>query len=339
MIRQTVPLPRALTGVGLVALLLVARGAESTEDTLLVLHKGAESLGFYDTASGQSLAVVPVGTVPHEMVVSADRRLAYITNYGVGSYTSKEAGGNTVSIVDLTRREKVGEIDLGKCRRPHGIERGRSGRLYVTVDTPGSLLVLDATKRTVLAQHDVGQALPHMVAVAEDETKAWVANAGAGTVTAVRFGAPARLTQVAVGGVPMGLVLSRDGRRLFVATRSGNEVVVVDTSTDAVAHRIPVPGQPARLCFTKDDHRLLVSLMESGEVAVVEPQALRELNRFKVGAAPEGLGLDEARGFGFVSAQNDARVVKFSLRDWSRVLDIPTAAQPDPVILLEQAKR
>ncbi len=304
-----------------------------------MLHKGAESLGFYDTASGQSLAVVPVGTVPHEMVVSADRRLAYITNYGVGSYTSKEAGGNTVSIVDLTRREKVGEIDLGKCRRPHGIERGRSGRLYVTVDAPGSLLVLDTTKRTVLAQHDVGQALPHMVAVAEDETKAWVANAGAGTVTAVRFGSPASLTQIAVGGVPMGLALSRDGRRLFVATRSGNEVVVVDTSTDAVAHRIPVPGQPARLCFMKGDARLLVSLMESGEVAVLEPQALRELNRFKVGASPEGLGLDEARGFGFVSAQADARVIKFSLRDFHQVLAIATAAQPDPVIVLEEGRR
>ena len=80
---------------------LAATEAYGADAILLVLHKKAESLGFYDRTSGQLLSSVPVGTVPHEMVVSADHRFAYVTNYGVGTYTDKEPGGNTVSIVDL----------------------------------------------------------------------------------------------------------------------------------------------------------------------------------------------------------------------------------------------
>jgi YVTN family beta-propeller protein len=325
----------ALAPAAALAGLFFAAPAPAAEKTILILHKGGESLGFYDAATGKSRAVVPVGTVPHEMVLSADRTLVYVTNYGVGSYTAKEEGGRTVSIVDLARREKVGEIDLGACRRPHGIQRGRSGRLYVTVDTPGSLLVIDPVARTVVTRVDLGQALPHMVAVAEDEARAWTANAGAGTVTAVRFGPPVALRQITVGGVPMGLVLSPDGSRAFVATRGGNEVVTIDTETDTVVDRMRVDGSPARLCFTKDGKQLLVSLLESGEVAVLDLWARREERRFKVGAHAEGMGLDPAGRFGYVSAQGDDKVVRFSLRDWQTTLTIPTAARPDPIIVLE----
>jgi YVTN family beta-propeller protein len=329
-------LPAIARAAALAGVLVAAPApAPAAEKTILILHKGGESLGFYDAATGKSRAVVPVGTVPHEMVLSADRRLAYVTNYGVGSYTTNEEGGHTVSIVDLARRAKVGEIDLGACRRPHGIQRGRSGLLYVTVDTPGSLLVIDPVARAVVTRFDLEQALPHMVAVAEDETRAWTANAGAGTVTAVRFGPPVVLHQIGVGGVPMGLVLSPDGTRVFVATRGGNEVVTIDTETNLVVDRMRVEGSPARLCFTKDGKQMLVSLLESGEVAVLDLWARREERRFKVGAHAEGMGIDAAGRFGYVSAQGDDKVVRFSLRDWQTTLTIPTASRPDPIIVLD----
>lgn len=326
--------PRTIHYALLCALLLAGRPAAA--ETLLILHKGGESLGFYDASTGKTKAVVPVGTVPHEMVLSADRRLAYVTNYGVATWTDKTPGGNTVSIVDLARREKTGEIVLGECRRPHGIARGRSGRLYVTVDTPGSLLVLDPAARKVVSQVDLGQLAPHMVAVSEDETKAWTANAGAGTVTAVRFGASAAtVSQIPVGGVPMGLALSAEGLQLFVATRGGNEVVVIDTDTSTVVDRIHVLGSPARLRFSKDGKQLIVSLLESGEVAVFDLWSKQEVKRFKVGAHAEGMGLDSAGRFGYVSAQGEDKVVRFSLKDWQTTLTIPTASRPDPIIVLE----
>src|SRR5260370_41182765 len=140
--------------------------------------------------------------------------------------------------------ERGGEIGVGECGGPHGIELGASGRLYVTVDRPGSLLVIDAASRTIAARHDVGQALPHMLALRHDETKAWTANAGSGTVAALRLGAPSPVpVHIPAGGVPMGLALSSDERRLYAATRSGNAVVGSGTGKDAVTHRVHLERQ------------------------------------------------------------------------------------------------
>ena len=103
----------------------------------LILHKKASSLGLYDSNTGQRRWVAPVGAKPHEMVLSQGNRYAYVTDYGVDTYTSPEEGGKTISIVDLNMGRRIGTIDLGTFRRPHGIVLGLSGRAYVTVDHPG----------------------------------------------------------------------------------------------------------------------------------------------------------------------------------------------------------
>ena len=92
---------------------------------------------------GEKLATIPVGKKPHELVLSEDRRTAYVTNYGADTYTELEPGDNTISVIDLAARRKMDDIDLGKYHRPHGIERGKSGRLYVTTDFPAAVLMID----------------------------------------------------------------------------------------------------------------------------------------------------------------------------------------------------
>jgi DNA-binding beta-propeller fold protein YncE len=201
---------------------LACVGGLSAGEVLMVAHKWADSLGFYDTTSGKSLKTIPVGIKPHEFALTPDRKLAYVTNYGVDRYTEKSQGANTISIVDLERREKIGEINLGRFHRPHGIERGASGRLYITCDLPPSLVVVDPRKKAVVEHYDVGQSLPHMVAVTHDEKKAYTANSGSATVTAIRMGKPKPVAHIAIGGVPMGLAMAADGSRLYAANRTGH---------------------------------------------------------------------------------------------------------------------
>jgi YVTN family beta-propeller protein len=315
-------------------LFLLLAGAYAQE-MMVVVQKRADSVGFYEAETGKPLATVTVGVKPHEMELSRDQRFAYITNYGVDSYTPKDPGGNTISIVDLAEQKKVGDIDLGQFHRPHGITMGRSGRLYVTTDFPPTLLVIDPMKRKIVQHYDVGQSLPHMVTLTPDEKKAYTANVGSATVTVISLGAGKALKHIPIGGIPMGPAMSADGSRLFVANRTGNAVVVIDTSKDEVVNKIEISGQPARLRFTPDGKHLLVSLMESGEVAVVDPASLQVKHRFPVGSHPEGVNIDPAGQFGYVSAQGDDKVVKFSLRDWKPVSEIKTGARPDPMVLLK----
>src|SRR5947208_15877879 len=86
----------------------------------VIIEKAAGHVGFYD-ASGNVVKEVSVGQHPHEMVFSSDGRYLFTTDNGVLLMTEKTEGENTVSIVAVAKEEKVGVVDLGIHRRPHGI--------------------------------------------------------------------------------------------------------------------------------------------------------------------------------------------------------------------------
>jgi YVTN family beta-propeller protein len=315
-------------------LLLAAAAGPALPETIFVAHKWADSAGFYDTRTGKSLAVIPVGKKPHEIVVSADGRFAYLSNYGVDRYTETSPGENTITIVDLAAREPAGAIELGKFRRPHGMRLGLTGMLYVTCDYPPSVVVVDPVARQVAGSIAVGQELPHMIEVTPDERKAYTGNSGSGTVTAIDLGSRGILRHIEIGGVPMGMAMSADGRRLYACNRTGDSVAVIDTEKDTRIATISIPGHPARALALPDGRHLLVSLIDAGEVAVVAIPEHKVVSRFRAGAYCEGLAVDGTGRFGYISAQGEDKVIKFALGSWTRLLEIPTRSRPDPIVVL-----
>src|SRR5580698_5879963 len=94
-----------LMGLGLAFAL---RGADTPANALLVLEKAQNSLVIIDPESMSIVARVPVGNDPHEVAVSDDGRIAYVSNYGGGS-----GGFNTIAVVDLVAQKALPPIDLG----------------------------------------------------------------------------------------------------------------------------------------------------------------------------------------------------------------------------------
>jgi DNA-binding beta-propeller fold protein YncE len=317
----------------LMAALLLSSVLLCAGEIMIVAHKHADEVGFYDVDSFQLLTTVPVNPRPHELALSPGGKLLYTSDYGLERWTDNAEGGRTLSIVDVAARKRIGVIDLGRFRRPHGLELSPSGMLYVTTDKPGALLVVDPAKRTVVRHYEVGDRLPHMVAISEDETMAYTANSGDGTVSAIPLsGGPQ--TIYTVGGIPMGLALSRDGKRLFVATRTGDEVVLIDTEAAKIAHRMPVSGQPVRLRFTPDEQHLIVTTIGAGDLVVVNPRSLQIEHRLHIGAALEGIGLDPRGEYVYLSAQGDARVVRVAVGSWRLSGEYRTGLRPDPIVIL-----
>ncbi len=322
----------------IVVALLGAAAAPSPGEELLVVEKGSERLAGYDTSTGRPLWSVPVGTKPHEFAVSRDGNTAWVSNYGVDSFADKGAGGTTLSVIDLARHEATGVIDLGEIHRPHFIHVGASGRLYVTTDEPAGMAVVDPVLRRLVRFYAVGQALPHMLAVTRDETRAFTANTGSGTVSLITLGGDTPVRQTAIGGLPQGFAWSRDGKILFACNRAGNEVLALDPVTAEVRRRTVVSGQPHRLVLTPDGRQLLASTIGSGDVVVIEPGSLREVTRLHVGKRADGITVDAAGRFGYVAVQDEDKVVKFSLADWKPVLEIKTRSKPDPVGVLSTTR-
>lgn len=308
------------------------------QDLLLTVHKLADSVGIYDAMSGRALANIPVGVKPHEFGLSADRRWLFVTNYGLDTYTQTEPGGNTITVIDLRSRKVSGEVSTGEFRRPHGIERGKSGLFYITTEIPAAVHIFDGAKRGILHSIAITGKQPHMLVVSEDETTAWTADSGSGTVSVVSLTDKRQTGQVRTGGVPMGLALSRDEKRLYMVGRSNNKLIEIDTATQKIVRELAVPGEPVRLLFTPGDAQLLTTLIASGEIAVIDPAQWKEVKRVKVGSRCEGLSLAPDGKAVYVSAQADNRIHRLFLPGLEHDLEIRTAAKPDPILILPARK-
>jgi DNA-binding beta-propeller fold protein YncE len=89
---------------------------------IAVVEKKAGKVTFYNASTGKRLSEVKVGSRPHEMVFSADRKTPYVSDNGMVWMTEKGEGWNTISIIDVAARKKTGVIDPGSYRRPHGLD-------------------------------------------------------------------------------------------------------------------------------------------------------------------------------------------------------------------------
>ena len=101
-------IPTPIVPLLLLAAASAVPAADGPSALLLALNKGDQTLAIVDATTLQVLGRAPSGPDPHEVVGSADGRLAYITNYTAGN-----GFANSLSVVDLTTRKPLPPIDLG----------------------------------------------------------------------------------------------------------------------------------------------------------------------------------------------------------------------------------
>jgi YVTN family beta-propeller protein len=257
--------------------LLVALATPAGAEVLLVANKSDDTIDFVDVESGGSLATLSTGHAPHEVAVSADGMTAVVTNYG-----DREMPGSSLTVIDVARREVIRTVDLDPHTRPHGLAWLPGGRLAVTTEGSKHLLVVDPFSGTIEKRIETGQEIAHMVAVTPDGGRAFVANIGSGTVTAIDLGAGRKLVDIATGEGAEGIAVSPDGREVWVGNRASDTLAIIDSETLEVEAHLPCPGFPIRVTFTPDGRRVLVSAARSGEVVVFDAAERRELVRRKL---------------------------------------------------------
>jgi YVTN family beta-propeller protein len=239
---------------------------------MVVVQKGDHSLGYYDFMTGAELARTPVDPFPHEFTLSADLRLAYSSHFGVALAEDEGPGGNTISIVDLATQHRVGTLDCGDWRRPHGIAFDGRGKLYAVSEATSTALVFDdpASGRPSAALPTRGKG-SHMLAVTADGAKVFCSNMVSGTVTVVFPRDPGRpAVVVPVGRRPEGSVLDAEERHLYVVNRESAGISVIDARTLTLARAIPTPPGPVRICLD-DGGSLLVPFYHRKAIGRFDP--------------------------------------------------------------------
>ena len=329
--------------------------AASAADLLLAINKGDQTLAIVDAATLKVLGTAPTGPDPHEVVASADGKLAYITNYNAGN-----GFANSLSVVDLVAMKALPPIDLGALGRPHGIALA-DGKVYFTAEGAKVVGRYDPDTRRVDLVIGTGQDRTHMVIVSSDQKTLFTTNVSSATVsileqfTVTRRGGPPpgtpapaaggrgaagrgaappaatdwRATVVPVGMGAEGFDLSPDGRELWVANAQSGSVSIVNVAKKA-AETLSVRFRSAnRLKFTPDGKYALISDLGGTEVIVMDAATRQEIKRIDVGGGAAGIQMspDGSRAFAAVGSLNGVAII--DLKTLAMTGRIPTGPGPD----------
>jgi len=232
---------------------------------LILVDKLGSRVRFFTPDTYKELGNVDVGTKPHEIAISPDRKTAYVTVYGDGVYGKNPHPGHTIAIIDIASEQMTGSIDVSPYVAPHGIMIDSHGTLYVTCDLSRKLLVIDPQKKTIEAAIDtIGTG--HFLAILPDASKAYVANKNDKPfVTVIDLKARKAIGQIPAPNGTQGLAVSPDGKTLLVVDFDTPQLIRIDTATDKVIDTIPLQGaqKEFRVKYSPDGSEILTTASDS----------------------------------------------------------------------------
>jgi len=317
----------------------LAWGWSAAPAELVVGEKIAHSVGFY-TAEGKRVAGVPAGPHPHEMALSPDGRHLYVTDNGILWMTDPGEGGNTITIIDVERRQKAGVIDLGSYRLPHGIQVDpRTGRLVVTVENPDGLLLVDPKERKVVRKYDTKGGAPHMVTLGARGEWAYVSNTSTHTAAAVHLES-GEVKLIPTDARPQGGVISLDGKLLYLTNSDGNSIAIIDTEKKERVGTIQTGKGPGRIALTPDGAQLVYNLQAGNAVGFADVKSRKQVAEVGLEGPPLSLSLSRDGKLAYTGVQSLDKVYVISVgeRRIVRTFSTPKDAGPDPVLELKAGR-
>lgn len=236
--------------------LLAWSGTTLAADQVYVANEGADTVSVLDAASLKTLSSVRVGKMPHNVQVSPDGKLVWVTNNG-------EPG----QAVDAS-------VHKGMAQGDHAV-----------METGGAVWAIDSATNEVVAKVPVGMHPAHVV-VSPDGRLAYVTNGGDNTVSVIDTTARSLVATISVGQFPHGLRFSPDGKEVYVANLKGGSVSVIDTASQKEVAQVPAGKGPAQTGFTPDGRLAFASLSGESAIAVIDPATRKVIRKVAVGTVP-----------------------------------------------------
>jgi len=301
-----------------------------TQEILLLVEKCSHCFSYYDVASGERLHSIQLEEFPHEFVVDAAKRFAYVGHYGVETSGHLGHGGTRIFQIDLAARKLARTIDIAPFNRLHGMQMDEQGRLYALSEDRAQLVVLDHPETDTAPRRAVpaGGIKSHLFALTRDGQTAYVMNLLSHTVTKVRpHDATAAPVSCSPGEKPEGYALSADEKTLYVTNRWSNTLAAIDTASMKVVREAPSRDDPTRMYLYRDG-RLVVTNYGERSLSVVDAASLKELARIPMEARPIALSFHPTRPLAFVSQDND-KLGYFNMETLAFERFIATQREPD----------
>jgi YVTN family beta-propeller protein len=201
------------------------------------------SVGIINLKTGKYEGHIPVGIAPYDIIVEKNK--AYVSNWGgrlpvPGDKTALSSGipvvvdpktgiasSGTVSVIDLTSRKVIKEIEVRL--HPSGMTIHPDGsRLFVANANSDLISVINTKTDEVIkelsskpmAELPFGSA-PNALAIAPDGNTLYVANGGNNLIAVIDLRTGSLNGLIPTGWYPGAVTLNRNGNTLFVANTKG----------------------------------------------------------------------------------------------------------------------
>jgi YVTN family beta-propeller protein len=311
---------------------VVCAAMACAQSRLLVAVKGTKSLAIVDPANGAVVATVPEGgTTGHEVIASADGKLAFVPVYGNSGVGKPGTDGKNIAVIDIAAHKVVGNIGFDHGVRPHCPLIGpKDGRLYVTTELDKTITIIEPETLKILGTLPTGQSESHMLALSHDGRRAYTANVGPGTVSVIDVAARKVLKVIPISGNTQRISITPDDKWVFTADQTKAQMAAIDTAKNEVAKWIPMEGMGYGSTVTPDGRWLLVALPDQNKVAVIDVKTMQMARSVPVGDYPQEVLVRPDGKTAYVSCMRGAGTVsEIDLGNWKVRRTIATGSSTD----------
>jgi YVTN family beta-propeller protein len=325
---------------------LMAWTGSATAAKVYVADEDGDTVSVIDAASFRKVGSVAVGRGPHNVQVSPDGRLAWVTNNGAKpaeqpahqgmakSDHEATATAGEVWAIDTATDGVVAKVPVGM--HPAHVVLTPDGRFaYVTNGGENTVSVVDTSAQRVVATIAVG-AYPHGVRISPDGTQAYVANLKGGTVSVIDTQTRKEVARIAAGKGPAQVGFTPDGRLAFVSLSQENSVAVIDPVARKVVRKLPVGTVPIQVYATPDSRTLLVANQGTRKkpgksVSVIDLETFKTANTVETGAGAHGVVVDREGRYAYVTNIYANSVAVLDIRDRKVVATVSVGKGPNGI--------
>jgi YVTN family beta-propeller protein len=256
-----------------------AFASSALAQSLFCPARHANEVAVINTSTNQVFTHIPVGSFPIRIVMTPDRRKAFISD-GLSA---------SISVLDTVARTNIATIRVSGLPGESAVTPD-GGRLFVVHQ--GGLhgncpvdVIDTATNQIITTVFIPGNWAKHIL-LTPDGRSAYVANFSRGEVDVIDT-TTYQVTNIPTAAGSRRLCISSTGDRVYVANDKGNSVSAIDTATNRVIATIPVGRGPLGIGITPNDEEVYATNQGTGTVSVINTTTLTAIATIPTGNLPQ----------------------------------------------------
>jgi YVTN family beta-propeller protein len=304
---------------------------DAADGYVFVPNRGSADVAVIDTRTDRLVMRLPVGRVPHQVVVSDV----------AGKLIASNTADDTISMVDLsTLRTRTLELD----DEPEHMALAPDGLLLAIGNlAAGTVSLVSLEQERELARVS-GLFDPHNLTFSPDGALLYVANLGASHVSVVDVASARVIDEIPVGrpaamaaaegigaefqGI-INVTSTPDGRLGFAAHGESNELAVIDLRTRELKKSVALGELPWRAYGTADGRFMLVPNNGDRTLSVIATAALEVVATLPAAEDVTGINTGWFETTAFALSRAERKAVVYDLESMQRTGEIALPGTPE----------